>query len=216
MRIETRTAIMMGAMIALFAPHAEAGTAREALDAYLADFRTLQAQFEQIVINENGKTLETSQGRVYLQRPGKFHWDYEQPYVQAIIGDGEKIWIYDQDLEQVTIRPMQNALGSTPSVILGSDTRINEKFEVREDGEKDGASWLTLLPRDAKNEYARVRLGFEGKDLRWMELFDNFGQTTRLHFSGEQRNVPIDPALFTFIPPPGVDVNDLTRRAANP
>lgn len=195
---------------------AVAGPAREALDAYLAGFSTFEARFEQTVTNESGKQLESSSGTVYLERPGKFRWDYKEPYLQSIIGDGEKVWVYDQDLEQVTVRPMQNALGSTPAAILGSDTRVEEKFEVREDGEQDGAAWLTLMPRDAKNEYARVRLGFEGDDLRWMELFDNFGQVTRLHFSGEQRNAPIDANTFSFTPPPGVDVNDLTRGAAHP
>lgn len=194
-----------------------AQTAREVLDAYLADFRTLQAQFEQTVINEKGRTLETSRGEVYLQRPGRFRWDYQKPYEQSIIGDGEKVWIYDKDLEQVTVRPMQKALGSTPALILGSDdTRIDERFNVSEDGAKDGAVWLTLLPKDAKNEYARVRLGFEGSSLRWMELFDNFGQTTRLQFSSEQRNAAIDSKLFTFTPPAGVDVTDLTQSTVKP
>jgi len=195
---------------------AVAGPAREALDAYLAEFSTFEARFEQTVSNESGKQLESSSGKVYLERPGKFRWDYERPYLQSIVGDGEKVWVYDQDLEQVTVRPMQNALGATPAAILGSDTRVEESFDVREDGEQAGASWLTLMPREAKNEYARVRLGFEGKDLRSMELFDNFGQVTRLRFSGELRNEPIDPKTFSFTPPPGVDVNDLTRSAAHP
>src|SRR3990172_7508337 len=113
------------AAIFLFASvSAFAGPTRQALDEYLAQFRTLQAQFEQTVINEKGKTLESSKGKVYLQRPGKFHWDYEQPYVQSIIGDGQKVWIYDQDLEQVTIRPMQKAIGSTPALIFCIETLI--------------------------------------------------------------------------------------------
>jgi len=195
---------------------AHAGEARQALDAYLADFKTLLAKFDQTVVNEKGQTLETSSGRVYLQRPGRFRWDYEKPYEQTIVGDGAKVWVYDKDLEQVTIRPMQKVLGSTPALILGSDTRIDEQFNVTEDGHRDGAAWLTLIPRDARNEYAKVRLGFEGKDVRWMELFDNFGQTTRLKFYAEQRNQPIDAVVFAFTPPAGVDVNDLTQAATKP
>lgn len=200
----------------LMAAAAQAGAAREALDEYLAQFRTLQAQFEQTVVNEQGKTLETSSGIVYLERPGKFRWNYTKPYEQVIVGDGSKVWFYDRDLEQVTIRRVEKALGSAPALILGSDARVDDNFTVTEDGSKDGAEWVTLTPKEAKNAYAKVRVGFEGKDLRWMELFDNFGQTTRLRFSDERRNAAIDPELFSFTPPPGVDVNDLTAVPASP
>jgi len=204
----------LGALLVATAAHG--GAARAALDEYLAQFRTLQARFEQTVVNEKGKTLETSSGIVYLERPGKFHWNYTKPYEQVIVGDGSKVWFYDKDLEQVTIRRVEKALGSAPALILGSDAKVDENFTVTEDGSKDGAEWVTLTPKEAKNAYAKVRVGFEGKDLRWMELFDNFGQTTRLKFSGEQRNAAIDPKFFAFTPPPGVDVNDLTAAPASP
>ena len=111
---------------------------------------------------------------------------------------------------------MEQALRSAPALILSSNARVDDNFTVTEDGAKDGIEWLTLLPRDSKNEYARVRVGFEGKELRWMELFDNFGQTTRLKFTDETLNAPIDAAVFTFTPPAGVDVNDLTASAPQP
>jgi chaperone LolA len=213
-RFPMMVAAAIGAL--LNAAPAHAGAAREALDQYLAQFRTLQAQFEQTVINEKGKTMETSSGKVYLERPGKFHWYYTKPYEQVIVGDGSKVWFYDKDLEQVTIRRVEKALGSAPALILGSDAKVDENFTVTEDGSKDGADWVTLMPKEPKNAYAKVRVGFEGKDLRWMELFDNFGQTTRLKFSGEQRNAAIDPKYFSFTPPAGVDVNDLTAAAPAP
>lgn len=188
-----------------------AGEGRQALDAYLADFKTLQAHFQQKLTNEKGRIVDTSEGVVYLERPGKFRWDYRSPYEQSIIGDGEKVWIYDKDLEQVTVKPMDKVLGSTPALILGSDTRIDERFTVTEQGEKDGAQWLSLQPKEGGGEYSGIRLGFEQGALRYMELADNFGQVTNLRFSDERRNEPVDAGVFKFSPPEGVDVNDLSR-----
>lgn len=210
-----RTLVMM-TTLALLSSNAGAAGVRETLDRYIAGFKTLQADFEQTVISEQGKTTDTSSGKVFLERPGKFHWDYARPYEQSIIGDGSKVWVYDRDLEQVTIRRVDEALRSAPALILSSDARVEDNFTVTEDGSKDGADWVTLLPKDAKNEYAKVRVGFEGESLRWMELFDNFGQTTRLKFTGEKLNGALDPATFTFTPPEGVDVNDLSAAAAKP
>ena len=199
-----------------FSMPAAAGDGRKALDAYLADFKTLQANFEQTLTNEKGKRVETSQGVVYLQRPGKFHWDYQKPYEQEIVGDGDKVWIYDKDLEQVTVKPMSKVIGSAPAVILGSDTKIDDKYVVNELGNKDGIDWVALVPKESGNEYAGIRLGFEKAALRRMELSDNFGQITALTFSDEQRNTRIPAAQFQFTPPLGVDVNDLTRQQAQP
>jgi chaperone LolA len=188
-----------------------AGEARKALDDYLANFKTLQAQFEQTVTDEQGQRRETSQGTVYLERPGKFHWEYVKPYEQSIIGDGQKVWIYDKDLEQITIKPIAGVLNSAPALILGNQVHVDEKYNVTEMGEKDGVQWISLVPKDASHDYAGIKLGFEKSNLREMELADNFGQTTHLKFKDERRNVSIDAAEFTFTPPAGVDVNDLSR-----
>jgi outer membrane lipoprotein carrier protein len=192
------------------------GDVRQTLEDYVSQFKSLTANFDQTVINEKGKTTETSSGEVYLQRPGKFHWEYLKPYEQSIVGDGKKVWVYDKDLEQVTVRRVEQALRSAPALILSSDAKLDENFTVSDDGEKEGIAWATLTPKDAKNEYSKVRVGFEGKALRWMELFDNFGQTTRLKFSGEDLNGMLDDKVFSFAPPAGVDVNDLTAEAPKP
>lgn len=195
---------------------AVAGEARKALDAYLADFKTLQAQFEQTVTDEQGKRRETSQGTVYLERPGKFHWEYTKPYEQSIIGDGQKVWIYDKDLEQITVKPIAGVLNSAPALILGNQVQVDEKYNITEMGEKDGIQWISLVPKDSSHDYAGIKLGFEKSNLREMELADNFGQTTHLKFKDEQRNIDIDAAVFAFTPPAGVDVNDLSRPQASP
>jgi len=207
--------IILSALV-LSAMPSKAGEARQALDAYLADFKTLKAQFEQTVTDEQGKRRETSQGTVYLERPGKFHWEYTKPYEQSIIGDGEKVWIYDKDLEQVTIRPIDKVLNSAPALILGNQVHVDEKYTITEMGEKDGVQWISLVPKDASHDYAGIKLGFEKSNLREMELADNFGQTTHLKFKDEQRNAAIDAAEFIFTPPAGVDVNDLRRQQAAP
>jgi outer membrane lipoprotein carrier protein len=213
----TRVAtLMISALLAAASVNAQAGGARQTLDDYIGKFRTLQADFEQTVINEQGKTTETSSGKVFLERPGKFHWDYVKPYAQSIVGDGKKVWVYDRDLEQVTIRRVDEALRSAPALILSSDSKVDDNFTVTEDGSRDGAVWLTLLPKDAKDEYSKVRVGFEGRNLRWMELFDNFGQTTRLKFTSEKLNAALDSTVFAFTPPPGVDVNDLSANGPEP
>jgi outer membrane lipoprotein carrier protein len=195
----------------LFNLPSHAGEGRQALDDYLNGFTTLTSKFDQTLTNEKGTIIDTSRGTVYLQRPGKFRWEYESPYEQSIVGDGEKVWIYDKDLEQVTVKPMQKVLGSTPALILGGDTRIDDRFMVTEQGVEEGVAWLSLQPKDADSQYTGIRIGFtdDGR-LRGMDLSDNFGQVTRLRFSEDRRNEPVEAEQFIFTPPAGVDVNDLT------
>lgn len=216
-RVEVAAALRL-TTIGIFAAWTNVAVAdvKQTLDAYIGQFKSLTADFDQTVINEKGKTTETSNGKVYLQRPGKFHWDYLKPYEQSIVGDGKKVWLYDKDLEQVTVRRVEEALRSAPALILSSDAKLDQNFSVTDDGEKEGIAWATLTPKDTKYEYSKVRVGFEGKALRWMELFDNFGQTTRLKFSGENLNGALDDNIFSFTPPAGVDVNDLTASAPKP
>ncbi|MGH8657226.1 MAG: outer membrane lipoprotein chaperone LolA [Gammaproteobacteria bacterium] len=184
------------------------GKGRDHLDSFLRDFKTLTAKFEQTLLSEQGQQLEASRGQVYLQRPGLFRWDYSAPYQQSIVADGERVWVYDKDLEQVSVKPFDAAVTETPALLLSGSTDIDREFEVSELGKADGLEWMRLKPRKEQAQYALIRLGFAGPRVEVMELFDNFGQTTRIVFSGEKRNGRIDPALFKFVPPPGVDVLD--------
>jgi outer membrane lipoprotein carrier protein len=192
----------------LTAAAVQAGEGRTRLDRYFSDFVTLQARFEQTLVDENGKALERSQGTVYLWRPGRFRWDYEAPYEQSIVADGKKVWIYDEDLAQVTVKPLETALGNTPALLLDNRADIDKGFTVVEGGEAGSLVWLALKPKDQETPYATIRLGFDASALRVMELRDNFGQTTRIRFSKEQRNATFKHSLFGFTPPPGVDVLD--------
>ena len=137
-----------------------------------------------------------------------------QPYSQLLVGDGKKIWIYDPDLRQVTVKKFDAALGSSPVALLvsesdgkGSDKGILERnFTLREAGEREGLAWLEAIPKSADSGFEKLLLGFFGNDLKSMELFDNFGQVTTLFFSNLDRNPPLSPALFRFTAPAGVDV----------
>lgn len=192
--------------VATVAEAAKVGEGRRKLDQYLADFVTLQASFQQVLRNEKGTTIETAEGKVYLRRPGRFRWDYETPYVQSIVADGEKVWIYDKELEQVTVKPLQVAIGNSPALLLGGKIDIDKQFQVAELGHSKGLQWVGLKPTAKDTQYSDIRLGFEGKALRQMELYDNLGQTTQIEFRGEKRDPALDPALFVFTPPKGVDV----------
>jgi len=163
----------------------------------------------QEIVAEDGTPGERASGTLAVLRPGRFRWDYREPYRQLIVADGERLWIYDEDLEQVTVRPQERALGRTPLQILGAPAgRALEGFAVRELGLRGGLEWVELLPQggDGPGDFERIRVGFDGPRLARMELVDAYGQTVRLRFEAVERNPALAEALFRFTPPPGVDV----------
>ena len=169
---------------------------------------TVQAQgeFEQKIFDSNRKLVQESRGALAFSRPGKFRWTYVKPYAQLIVGDGSKIWIYDEDLKQVTVRKLDQALGSTPAALLAGNNEAMRAFRLSDKGSKDGLEWLEALPRDKEGNFERIRMGFGASGLQVMELVDGFGQTTVLKFNSLERNPKLDPALFRFSPPKGADV----------
>lgn len=195
------------AMLMAVAPlTAAAGEGRARLQAYLDEVRTWRAEFEQTVRDEAGKMLERARGEVYVARPGRFRWDYTSPYAQSIVADGDTVWVYDADLEQVTRRPLDADAGGTPALLLGKDVDLDARFEVAELGRRGAMLWVELAPRGEDEPYERIRVGFEGETLAAMDLADSLGQHTLIKFSDVRRNPPLDPSLFRFTPPPGVDV----------
>ncbi len=183
-----------------------AGVASERLDDFFANVKTLQADFHQTLIDDKGHTVKEANGVLVMQRPGKFRWDYLQPYKQLIVADGKKIWVYDSELEQVTVKPMDAALGSTPALLLSGTKPLQENFIITELGPSDGLEWVELSPKVPDSSFERVRLAFDKTNLQRMELVDNFGQLTWLEFKKLERNVHPDPKLFVFSPPVGVDI----------
>lgn len=196
------------ALSALAHPPAPAAVAPR-LEAFLAEIRTLRARFVQEIVDEAGAPVQRSSGTVAVLRPGRFRWDYREPYRQLIVADGERLWIYDEDLAQVTVRPQAEALTRTPLQILTERAgRALEGFRLRELGLREGLEWVELRPAGDGGEadFERILVGFDGPRLARMELVDAFGQTVRLRFEAVERNPRLDPSLFRFEPPSGVDV----------
>ena len=200
-------ALLFGfALIGAVIPMAQAEGAGDRLKAYLKHAQSLTARFDQVVLDQEGVEIQRASGRLSLQRPFRFRWDYREPYTQLIVSDGETFWIYDEELEQVTVKPLDKAIARTPAMVLSSDRPVERDYEIKDLGERRGLAWVELIPKVRDTDYDRVRLGFEGEALRVMELVDGLGQMTRLSFSDFESNPRIDPAEFSFVPPRGVDV----------
>lgn len=193
-------------MWCLIMPSAHAGVATERLQSFFKEVQSLQGDFTQTVFDQHMKAKEHAQGNFAVQRPGKFHWDYQSPFRQLIVANGKRVWIYDSELEQVTVKTLDETVGSTPAQLLSSGESLELNFAIADLGAKDDLEWVELTPHAKDTSFERVRLGMDQHDLRVMELQDNFGQTTRLEFSRLQRNPRLAATLFEFTPPPGVDV----------
>jgi outer membrane lipoprotein carrier protein len=149
---------------------------------------------------------DASAGEVWLQRPDRFHWKYGGDFPEQVIADGHKIWIYDESLEQVTVKEQTQAGLDSPLVLLTDPQRIDEQFEVREAGDDGSADLLELRARDTEAEFERILLGLQDDKIVLMIVEDVFGLRTELRFQDVSRNPTIDPELFVFEPPEGVDV----------
>ena len=173
---------------------------------FLNGTHSARAAFQQKVVDRNGKLVQETKGSFVFQRPGRFRWVYDKPADQVIVGDGQRVWIYDRQLNQVTVRKLTAALGSTPAALLAGSSDVQSAVVLSDAGEKDGLEWLDAKPREREAGFERVRMGFGKDGLQAMELTDNFGQTTYLHFSKLERNPKVDPKEFRFDPPKGADV----------
>jgi outer membrane lipoprotein carrier protein len=174
------------------------GPGRMALDEFLDGLSTLQAKFEQSVLDTENATAGQMHGLFLLERPGRFRWDYVVPRKQIILADGRDVWIIEEDLKQVTRHYQKWALKGTPAAFLAMEAKVEDDFEVVEIGERQGMHWLELLPRDPESDFNRILLAFADKQLRRLELSDKFGQISRFSFYDMQRNLPIDPQLFVY------------------
>ncbi len=176
------------------------------LASFFDDMQTLDADFVQDVTDVDGASIQYAEGHMWLQRPGLFRWDYQSPYHQLIVGDGNQVWVYDEDLEQVTVRSFDSALGQTPALLLSGETPLLESFSVTSLGDQHGMSWYLLLPNGRDAVFDELRLGIAKGVLQIMELRDGLGHKTKLRFSVVKKNRSIDSQRFIFIAPEGVDV----------
>jgi len=176
------------------------------VDKFLAGLASWSADFTQTIDDGHGKVLRSAAGKLYLQRPGKFRWDYTEPSEQLVLADGKQIWFYDKDLAQANVRDMDATLASTPASLLSEGGSVATQFDVKALPASGGLEWFQLLPKHADTDFQLVRIGFANGELASMFLADKLGQITQLTFTHPSRNAKFAADLFSFTPPPGVDV----------
>lgn len=177
----------------------------EKMQAFIAESRSVNARFVQTQLDNKGRKIATTQGKLSFSRPGKFRWEYEKPYEQLIVGDGVKLWVYDKDLNQVTVKKLDGALGSSPAALLAGSNEIEEHYQLNARGMKNGLDWVEAFPRE-DSLFQKVRMGFNGNTLEVMDLHDHLGQVTSIKFSKVEKNPRLSDGLFSFTPPAGADV----------
>lgn len=205
-----RAACWLGGLLAcLVAPVAlaQGGDAVARVDRYLATLKTLSANFSQVVRSRDGQVTDRASGTLSIARPDRFRWDYQKPYLQTIVADGKRLWLYDSDLQQVTVRALEQGLGSTPAMLLSGAGKVGDAFAAAGVETKGDWTWCRLAPQQDGSDFEQVSLAFtRGGELAAMELRDKLGQSTVIEFGAVKRNLPLDDQLFRFEPPPGADV----------
>jgi len=184
---------------------AEAATL-DRLRAFVRETQTARAQFTQTVVDKNGRAMKSANGTFELSRPGKFRWNVEKPYKQLLVGDGQRVWVYDEDLNQVIVRKAGDALGGTPAALLSGSQEVESAFTWKDLPEADGLEWLGATPVAKDAAFSEIRIGFDAKGLAALDVVDAFGQKSVVRFTNVERNPKLAPDLFRFSPPKGADV----------
>jgi len=210
MSLRVRLAALLLALVGSVASAADGGpiNGEARLRSFLADVQSLDGKFRQQVIDSRKQVIEDTSGSVAMQRPGRFRWNYAAPFERVIVADGEKVWLYEADLEQVTIRRLSSGIGDTPAALLTGKESVLERFSVDKSWTADGLELVRLVPRSPDSDFAAVTLGFAGPALRQLLLDDRLGQQTRIDLTDVRINPRLVPELFQFVPPPGADVID--------
>jgi chaperone LolA len=191
----------------LFSAASAHAAATDRLKTFIAATHSAQANFTQEVQDKSGKRIQSASGTMQFVRPGKFRWEYRKPYQQLIVGDGRKFWMYDADLNQVTVKKLDAALGSSPAALLSGSNEIERGFVLSDIDGRDGLEWLQAVPRSGESTFDKILMAFDADaSLVVMELHDAFGHRTVLRFSALKRNPSLSPERFRFVPPKGADV----------
>jgi outer membrane lipoprotein carrier protein len=193
-------------LLALALPHGADAATIERLRAFIRDTQSAKTSFTQTVTDRSGRLVQRSNGEFALSRPGKFRWTVDKPYRQVVVGDGERVWIYDEDLNQVVVRKAGEAIGSTPAALLAGRDSVERAFQWKELPSSGGLEWLSATPISKDAAFAEIRLGFDAKTLVALELADTFGQTTVVRFGEMDRNPSLAAEAFRFTPPAGASV----------
>jgi outer membrane lipoprotein carrier protein len=176
------------------------------LEDFLANTQTLEATFQQTLRTHEGEVLQQTEGEFYLNRPGKFRWNYRSPYEQVIVSDGERVWIYDVELQQVTVQKQSASLPATPMALLEDSSTLHNDFDVTPLDENQGVYRLKLMSKSKESDFGEIVVGLDASGLRFMQLHDQFEQVTDIVFSDMHTNKKLSQEIFEFIPPEGVDV----------
>jgi outer membrane lipoprotein carrier protein len=179
-----------------------AGPMPASLADFFNDLKTMSADFSQVVVDGNNREIQSASGRMWIKRPGMFRWDYMEPYQQQLVADGERLWSYDRDLEQVTVQPAGEVLTATPAMLLSGDRPLEDVFDIHEDARQQ----ILLIPKNDDSNVTELRLQFNDGGLQRITAADTFGNTTVFTFTNVERNPLLDRELFTFEPPKGADV----------
>jgi outer membrane lipoprotein carrier protein len=184
--------------------NAAAGAAT--LEAFLRDVHTLTADFKQELWTADQRLLQTETGTLSLRRPNRFRWTYAQPTQLTVVADGKQLWIYDVELAQVTVAPLDSTVESTPAMLLSGDSSVRDGFNVGQAYMADGLDWIKLVPKKGGTDFSSVRIGFKGKVPQRLELVDGLNQVTRIELVNLAVNADVADSTFEFKPPAGVDV----------
>lgn len=176
------------------------------LKAFYHSTESMRAKFHQVVKDNTDAVVQEVDGSMQLQRPNKFRWDYQKPYQQEIISDGKDVFLYDVDLEQVTIRQLSQTLGSSPAALLAGGAEVEKSFDLKNVDRGDGLDWVEALPKNNDSGFERILLAFKGKHLSKMEMYDSFKNITLIEFTSVERNPTLALKSFLFTTPEGVDV----------
>jgi outer membrane lipoprotein carrier protein len=201
---KVRAVVVIAALC--FVESIKAQPAVDRLERFFEEVRSLEAKFMQKVFGEDGRLVQASSGRVQIMRPGRFRWEYRQPDAQLILADGEKLWIYDSELEQATVKTIETALGAAPIMLLTGERPLADEFEIKPVERRDGLEWVKLRPKVQDTEFSRVILGLDEEGVKRMILHDQFGQTTVIRLLNVRTNPELSPDTFKFDPPIGTDV----------
>ncbi len=198
---------ILALLLAGFSAHLAAqSAARDQLVVFATNLNTLSASFKQTVFGTDGEVQDESAGQLWLLQPHYFRWEYGGEFPELVVADGLQIWVYDEVLEQVTIKPQTDFAADSPLSLLTDISTLDEQFEVREAGDMDGMMLLELRALNEQSEFDRVLLGLKDNELRFMTMEDAFGMRTEIRFSQVERNPELDPGMFAFSPPEGVDI----------
>ncbi len=195
-----------GLFLLLFASAIQADSGPGYVQDFFNELRTLQADFDQQVVDSENNIQQSSQGHMWIKRPGRFRWDYETPYRQQIVADGERLWSYDEDLEQVTVQKVTEVLTSTPAMLLSGDQPLEDVFIIEERPSGNSGRQVLLTPKSADSNVTAITLYFDAGTLVRIQALDSFGNTTTFSFTNLERNRELDPRIFRFIPPANADV----------